>query len=162
MKVIVPGCDNQAKPPVMKRVKIGKTDHLWCMDSGADMCLIAEDLLPPDYQDGPPVHAKGAIHPEGKTCATAVFDAEVDGKRTQMLAAVAPRQVLPYPAIVGRNGSRLHVQWDVQVMDPQESNREQLLPLRNDGDLSQPRGKETRAGETSSQELEPELTAHPT
>jgi hypothetical protein len=46
-----------------------------------------------------------------------VFDAEVDGKRTRMLAAVAPRQELPYPAIVGRNGSGLHVQWDVQVMD---------------------------------------------
>ena len=48
-------------------------------------------------------HAKGAMHPEVKTCATAMFDAEVDVKRTRMLAAVAPRQVLPYPAIVGRN-----------------------------------------------------------
>lgn len=117
--VALPGCTNQGKPPVMKRGKIGKTEHLWCMDSGADMCFVAEDLLPPDYMDGPPVYAKGAMHPEGKTCATAVFDAEVDGKRTRMLAAVAPRQVLPYPAIVGRNGSGLHVQWDVQVMDPQ-------------------------------------------
>ena len=156
----------QAKPlpPVMKRGKIVKTDHLWCMDSGADMCFIAEDLLPPDYRDGPPVHAKGAMHPEGKTCATAVFDAEVDGKRTRMLAAIAPRQVLPYPAIVGRNGSELHVQWDVQVMDPQESNRlrEQPLPLSNDGDLSQPRGKETRAGETSSQELDENVIADET
>ena len=26
--VALPGCDNQAKPPVMKRGKIGKTDHL--------------------------------------------------------------------------------------------------------------------------------------
>ena len=96
----LPGCDNQAKPPVMKRGKIGKTDHLWCMDSGVDMCFVAEDLLPSDYRDGPPVHTKGAMHPEGKTCATAVFDAEVDGKRTRMLmlAAVAPREVLPHPA----------------------------------------------------------------
>ena len=57
------------------------------------------------------------------------FDAEVDGKRTRMLAA---RQVLPYLAIVGRNGTGLHVQWDVQVMDPQGSNREQPLPLSNE------------------------------
>ena len=57
--VALPGSDNQAKPPVMKRGKIGKTDHLWCMDSGADMCFVAKDLLSPDYRDGPPVHAKG-------------------------------------------------------------------------------------------------------
>ena len=93
------------------------------------------------------MHAKGGIHREVKTCATEVFDAEVDGKRTRMLAAVAPRQVLPYPAIVGQNGSGLHVH---QEMDPQGSNREQPLPLSNetktfkcyhglDGDLSQPR-----------------------
>ena len=98
----------------MKQGKIGEADH-WCMDSGADMCFIAEDLLPTDYMDGPPVHAKGAMHPEGKMCPTAVFNAEVDGKKTRMLAAVAQRQVLPYPAIVGRNGSGLHIQWDVKV-----------------------------------------------
>ena len=45
-----------------------------------------------------------------------------------VIAAVAPRQVLPYPAIVGRNGSCLHVQWDVQVMDPQEKGKEQQNP----------------------------------
>ena len=74
------------------------------MDSGADMCFVTEDLLPPDYRmDLQCTHAKGAMHPEVKTCATAMFDAEVDVKRTRMLAAVAPRQVLPYPAIVGRN-----------------------------------------------------------
>jgi hypothetical protein len=68
--VALPGCDNQGKPPVMKRGKIGQRDHLWCMDSGADMCFVAEDLLPQNYLDGPPVHAKGAMHPDGKTCAT--------------------------------------------------------------------------------------------
>jgi hypothetical protein len=38
---------------------------------------------------------KGAMHPEGKTCAIAVFSAEVDGRKIHMQAAVIPRQVLP-------------------------------------------------------------------
>lgn len=54
------------------------------MDLGADMCFISEDLLPPDYRDGHPVYAKGAMYPKGTTCPTAVFDAEIDGKRTRM------------------------------------------------------------------------------
>ena len=55
-----------ATPPVMKQGKIGDTSHLWYMDSGADFCFIAEDLLPADYQDGPPVHAVGALSKSGR------------------------------------------------------------------------------------------------
>ena len=100
--------------------------------------------LPLDYRDGPPVHAKGAMHPEGNTCATAVFDVEVDGKRTRMLAAVAPRQVLPYPAIVGQNGSRLHVQWDVQVKSTGEQ-QGTSQPAPRQGDEGR-RNQQPRAG----------------
>ena len=63
----------------------------------------SEDLLPVDYQDGPPVHAIGALSKSGKNCPTAIFSAEIEGKKTIMTAAVVPRQELPYPAIVGRN-----------------------------------------------------------
>jgi hypothetical protein len=63
--VALPGCDNQGRPPVMKRGKIGHTDHLRCMNSEVDMCFVAEDFLPQDYLDGPPEHVKGAVHPEG-------------------------------------------------------------------------------------------------
>jgi hypothetical protein len=80
------------RPPVMKRGKIGHTDHLWCMDSWLDMCNL---LLTTRLPGWTPVHAKRAMHPEGKTCATAVFDARVDGRKTHMQAAVTPRQVLP-------------------------------------------------------------------
>lgn len=56
--VTLPGLDGaHKKPPVMKHGKIGHKEHLWYMDSGADMCFIAEDLLPEDYTDCPPVHA---------------------------------------------------------------------------------------------------------
>ena len=37
------------KPPVFKQGKIGEQETTWCMDSGADMCFIAEDLLPAQY-----------------------------------------------------------------------------------------------------------------
>lgn len=50
-------------------------------------------------------------------CTTAIFRAELEGKKTRMLAVVVPRELLPYPAIVGRNGSGLHLQWNVRVLD---------------------------------------------
>ena len=108
--VSLPGLNSSKQPPVMKKGKIGTAEHLWCMDSGADMCFVARDLLPDSFQDGPLVHAKGAMHPDGKTCPTAIFDAEIEGKRTKMIAAVSSREDLPYPAIVGRNGTGLHIQ----------------------------------------------------
>jgi len=104
-------------PPVMKQGKVGDRPHLWLMDSGADICFIAEDLLPPEYMDGPPVYAKGALHPDGKCCPTAIFPAEIDGKRTTMQAAVVARSELPYPAIVGRDRSGLHIVWHATVSE---------------------------------------------
>ena len=53
-------------------------------------------------------------------CPTVQFKAVIDGKNTNMLAAVAPKSMLPYPAIVGRNGSGLHIQWDVTVTETAE------------------------------------------
>jgi hypothetical protein len=60
--VSLPGLHSSKQPPVIKKGKIGMAEHLWCMDSGADMCFVARDLLPDSYQDGPPAHAKGAMH----------------------------------------------------------------------------------------------------
>ena len=77
-------------------------------------------------------------------CPTVLFDAVVDGKDTTMLAAVAPRSTLPYQAIVGRNGSGLHIQWEVTVSDTPEK-----TPTINVE--QQERGE---AGEASSQVLE--------
>ena len=88
------------KPPVFKQGKIGEPETTWCMDSGADMCFIAKNLLPAQYVPCPPVGAQGAMHEDGKMCPTVQFQAVVDGKKTNMLAAVAPSNI-PYPAIVG-------------------------------------------------------------
>ena len=77
--VSLPGLTSSTHPPVMKPGKIGAREHLWCMDSGADMCFVAKDLLSDRYQNGPPVHARGALHPDGKICLTVIFDAEIAG-----------------------------------------------------------------------------------
>ena len=132
------------KQPVMKMGMIGEREHLWYMDSGADMCFIAEDLLPAKYTDCPPVHARGAMHEDGRMCPTVMFDAMVDGKYTTMLAAVAPRSLLPYPAIIGRNGTGLHIQWEVTVSDDAEKTPNDNMEQQEGG----------MAGETSSQELD--------
>ena len=107
------------KQPVMKTGMIGEREHLWYMDSGADMCFIADDQLPAKYTNCPPVHAKGAIHEDGRMCPTVLFDAMVDGKHTTMVAAVAPRSLLPYQlleemgldCIIDNIGSRMDWKW---------------------------------------------------
>lgn len=71
-------------------------------------------------------------------------DAVVDGKDTTMLAAVAPRSTLPYPAIVGRNGSGLQIQWEVTVSDTPEKTPTTNVEQQEPGE----------AGEASSQVLE--------
>ena len=143
--VTLPGIGtDKKKPPVMKQGKIGTREHLWYMDSGADMCFIAEDLLPDNYTDCPPVHAKGAMHQEGRMCPTVLFDAVIDGKKTTMFAAVAPSSMLPYPAIVGCNGAGLHIQWDVKVSTQSEKTPTSKVEQQADGE----------AGEASSQVLE--------
>lgn len=127
--VSLPG--SSTTPPVMKPGKIGEAPHLWYMDSGADFCFIAEDLLPPGYNDGPPVHATGALSETGKNYPTAVFPAEIEGKKSLMCAAVIPRHCLPYPAIVGRSGSGLHISWDAKVTQPTQTPTESLQTSPN-------------------------------
>ena len=98
--VALPGFDSKTKPPVMKQGRIGEAEHLWCMDSRADMCFISEDLLPPNYMDGPPVHA---MHPDSKTCPTAVFDAEGGTKAGATLPSNRRPEWLWFTCPVGRH-----------------------------------------------------------
>jgi hypothetical protein len=73
-----------------------------------------------------------------------------------MIAAVSSRKDLPYPAIVGRNGTGLHIQWDVKVTSP--AKQPEML-----SDSSGPASNETSrayAGESSQNNMtEPEWSA---
>lgn len=78
------------------------------------------------------------MHPDGKMCPTVLFNAAIDGKKTQMLAAVAPRSLLPYPAIVGRNGSGLNIQWEVNVSTRAEKSPDINLEQQESGEAGEP------------------------
>lgn len=94
----------QISPPVLKQGKIGNKEVTLFMDSGADISVIARDLLPEAYEQCMPVIAKGfRSNSNCKLCQTAVFQAEIEGKPIKLLAAVVPREETPHPAIIGRN-----------------------------------------------------------
>lgn len=83
--VQIPGLfDKNATLPVLKS-EIGDKQVTMLMDSGADISVIARDLLPRDYVQCLPVHAKGfGSGPAPKLCQTATFQAEIDGKQVQL------------------------------------------------------------------------------
>ena len=113
------------------------------MDSGADISVIARDLLPEDNVQCLPVLAKGfgsSTKPE--ILQTALFQAEINGQPLQLLAAVAPRHAMTHPVIIGRHIPGKKVQWNVTIQDdPDQPNQQQI-------------GEAGEAGEPTSQVVE--------
>lgn len=65
---------------------------------GADISVIARDLLSEDNTQCLPVLAKGfSSGTKPETLRTALFQAEINGQPLELLAAVAPRKAMTHP-----------------------------------------------------------------
>ena len=129
--------DKKTPSPVFRPGKIGNKPVSMFMDSGADISVIARDLLPEDNVQCLPVLAKGfgsSTKPE--TLQTALFQAEINGQPLQLLAAVAPRHAMTHPVIIGRHIPGKKVQWNVTIQDdPDQPNQQQI---REAGEAGEP------------------------
>ena len=120
--------DKMTPSPVLRPGKIGNKPVSMFMDSGADISVIARDLLPEDNVQCLPVLAKGfgsSTKPE--TLQTALFQA---GQPLQLLAAVAPRHAMTHPVIIGR-----HIPGKKVQDDPDQPNQQQI---REAGEAGEP------------------------
>lgn len=128
--------DNKTSSPVLRSGKIGDKPVSMFMDSGADISVIARDLLPEDNVQCLPVLAKGfGSNTKPETLQTALFQAEINGQPLQLLAAVAPRHAMTHPVIIGRHIPGKKVQWNVTIQDdPDQPNQQQTGEAGEAGD----------------------------
>jgi hypothetical protein len=85
-------------------------------DSGATICVVAEELLPDGTEKLERVWI-GTVGMDPKPYPTVAVPAEVDGKKLELYAAVMPEQLLPYPVILGRYIPGKKVAWSMTVSD---------------------------------------------
>lgn len=103
-------------PPITKPGKVGGREVELFMDSGADMAIIARELLPDEYIQCYPVQVTGVnSKSQPRTFQTALFPAVVDGHEVTMIAAVEEGDHLPHPFIIGRSVPGLEIKWQVDI-----------------------------------------------
>lgn len=123
-EVSVPSITDPALNQLIVNGKIGDkpvTDML--LDSGADISVISEELLPDDCEQCYPVVVAG-VGGQSHTYDTALFSAEIEGRPVKLFAAVAPREHLAHQVIVGRNLPGKIVKWSVVIEDQKETESE--------------------------------------
>ena len=123
--------DKKTPSPVLKPGKIGDKPVSMFIDSGADISVIARDLLPED-------NVQSSTKPE--TLQTALFQAEINGQPLQLYTSSSGPQT--HPVIIGRHIPGKKVQWNVTIQDdPDQPDQQQI-------------GEAGEAGEPTSQVVE--------
>ena len=72
------------------------------IDTGADMSLVAEDLVPPGTQMSKSVWVEG-VGDQLQLYQTAKLPVTIMGQKTELTAAIAPIHHIPFAVILGRN-----------------------------------------------------------
>lgn len=86
------------------------------VDTGADLSLLAEDLVPAGTKMLEPVWVEG-IGEQLQLYDTAKVPFNIMGKSTQLLVAIAPTHHIPFAVILGRNVPGLKLIWSVDGKD---------------------------------------------
>jgi len=80
------------------------------IDTGADISLIAEDMLPRATQLGKPVWVEG-VGKQSQLYKTAQIPVTIQGVTTEVLMAVAPTKHIPFSVVLGRNVPGMTFSW---------------------------------------------------
>ena len=84
------------------------------IDSGADISLIAKDLVPEAVRTGKPVWVEG-VGKRSQFYQTAQVPVTISGKQTEVLMAVTPVHHIPYSVVLGRNVPGLRLTWSLEA-----------------------------------------------
>jgi len=86
------------------------------IDSGADISLIARNMLPKATRLGKPIWVEG-VGDRSQLYRTAKVRVTIRGVQTEVLMAVAPTEHIPYSVVLGRNVPGLTLHWTLRGED---------------------------------------------
>ena len=101
----------QISDPVTVQGKVGERPvKRMLIDTGADISLIAMDMLPRSAKLGKPVWVEG-VGKQSQLYKTAQVPVTIQGVTETVLMAVAPTQHIPFSVVLGRNVPGLNFTW---------------------------------------------------